>query len=146
MNWDEYFMSIARAVAQRSKDRSTKVGCVIVGPDHEIRSTGYNGFVRGMPDDNDALHERPEKYFWTEHAERNALYAAVRVGTPLAGCTAYVDWLPCIDCARGLVQSGIVAVVVPKGIHFDDIPAQWKETFKRAFDLFALKGIPVRVV
>lgn len=110
-SWSEYFLDIVDVVASRSKDRSTKVGCVIVGPDKEIRATGYNGFPRGIDDDLDSRHERPEKYFWVEHAERNAIYNAVRVGVPLAGCRLYLRWFPCAECARAIIQSGIVEVV-----------------------------------
>lgn len=142
MDWDAYFMAIVKTVASKSKDRSTKVGCVIVGPDHEIRATGFNGFPRGINDDAPSLHERPEKYFWTEHAERNAIYAAARVGVPLDGCIVYLDWYPCMDCARALVQTGIREVVVPKGINLSD--GRWAESFARTKMLFAIKSIQVR--
>ena len=49
-SWDHYFMDLAKLAASRSKDQSTKLGCVIVGPDREIRSTGYNSFPRGIDD------------------------------------------------------------------------------------------------
>ena len=74
--WNSRFMDLARLVAGWSKDTSTKVGCVIIGPDKEIRSTGYNGFPRGVDDTIPAGHERPAKYDFTEHAERNAIYNA----------------------------------------------------------------------
>ena len=45
MNWDAYLMGVADAVALKSKDNSTKLGCVIAGPDHEIRTTGFNGYL-----------------------------------------------------------------------------------------------------
>lgn len=48
MHWAEYFIKMAELVAQKSKDPRTKVGLVVVGPDHEIRSTGFNGFPRGV--------------------------------------------------------------------------------------------------
>lgn len=48
MHWAEYFIKMAELVAQKSKDPRTKVGIVVVGPDHEIRSTGFNGFPRGV--------------------------------------------------------------------------------------------------
>lgn len=113
MNWDEYFNKMAHLVATKSKDRSTQVGCVIVGPEHEVRTTGYNGFCRGIEDDVDGRHERPEKYLWTEHAERNAIYNAARNGVPLEGCTAYTTIFMCADCARALIQSGIKRVCTP---------------------------------
>ena len=113
MEWDRYFIEMATLVSKKSKDRSTKVGCVIVGPNHEVRTTGYNGFCRGINDDADDRHDRPEKYFWVEHAERNAIYNAARNGIPLEGCTAYVsNLLPCADCTRGMIQSGIKRIII----------------------------------
>ena len=67
---------MANLVAKKSKDQSTQIGAVIVGPDNEIRSTGYNSFPKGLNDDLQERQERPEKYYWIEHAERNALYNA----------------------------------------------------------------------
>jgi hypothetical protein len=84
---------------------STRVGCVIVGTHKEIRAIGYNGFPRGVDDDRDARHERPVKYKWTEHAERNAIYSSARAGISIDGCTMYLPWFPCMDCARAIVQS-----------------------------------------
>lgn len=142
-SWDQYFMDIALAVSMRSKDRSTKVGCVLVGPDNEIRSTGYNSFPRGINDDAPERHERPEKYLWTEHAERNAVYAAARVGTPLKGCRAYLPWFPCMDCARALVQSGINELIA---VQPDLNDPRWGEDFKRVGTLMAEAGVSVRFV
>jgi len=116
MTWDEYLIDGARWVATKSKDRSTKVGALVVGPDHEIRSTGYNNFCRGMDDDIPERHERPAKYLWTEHAERNAVYNATLSGVSLKGCTMYMNFAPsscCADCARAIIQSGIVCVIGP---------------------------------
>ena len=82
-SWDEYFLEICRTVSRRSKDPHTKLGAVVVGPAHEIRATGYNSLVRGIRDDVPERLERPEKYLWMEHAERNAIYNAARHGTQM---------------------------------------------------------------
>ena len=71
------FYEMANLVAKKSKDQSTQIGAVIVGPDNEIRSTGYNSFPCGINDDLQERQERPEKYYWIEHAERNALYLSL---------------------------------------------------------------------
>ena len=84
-NWNEYFMAMARLVAKKSKDPSMQVGVVIVGPDHEVRSTGFNGFARGVNENYSSRWGRPAKYKWVEHAERNAIYNAARMGTPNGG-------------------------------------------------------------
>jgi dCMP deaminase len=115
-DWHRRYLSVADVAASWSKDRSTKVGCVIVGEAGQILSTGYNGFPRGVIDDVDERHVRPEKYLWTEHAERNAIYNAARTGTSLVGSTLYVQWHPCADCARGIIQSGIRTVILAQPV------------------------------
>ncbi len=98
--WDQYYLEICKVVAARSKDPNTQIGCVIVGPNHEIRSTGYNSFPRGIRDDVPERLVRPTKYLWIEHAERNAICNAARAGTATEGCTIYVEIMPCMDCGR----------------------------------------------
>jgi dCMP deaminase len=111
MDWNEYYLGIAEQVKLKSKDQSTQIGAVIVGKDREIRSTGYNSFPRGLDDNRPERQERPVKYFYFEHAERNAIYNAARVGTPLDGTTIYLtSGLPCADCARAIINSGIKKV------------------------------------
>lgn len=121
MTWDDKFMGLARHIATWSKDRSTKVGAVIVGPDREVRSLGYNGIPRDVIDDVEDRHKRPMKYMWTEHAERNAVYNAARHGTPLHGCIMYVTARPCCDCMRAIIQCGICRVV-----YGDELPVWWQ--------------------
>ena len=105
----------ANELAAWSEDRDFHVGAVIVGPGHEIRATCYNGLPRGVGAQDDRRFDRSsgEKFFWFEHAERNAIYNAARVGTALEGCTIYVNRYPCADYARAIIQSGIKAVVCP---------------------------------
>lgn len=143
MNWDDYFMGMARVVAVRSKDRSTKVGCVIVGTDNAVRSTGYNSFPTGIDDNLEERHERPAKYKWTEHAERNAIYNAARVGTALAGCRMYLPWFPCMDCARAVAQSGIRKIVCEEP---DLKDVRWGADFEMASRLFLEAGVEVQFI
>ena len=140
-NWDERFMNLARHVAEWSKDRSTKVGAVIVGPYNEVRAVGYNGFPRGIDDDAPDRHERPEKYLWVEHAERNAIYNAARVGISVSGCKMYLPWFPCMDCARAIVQSGIETLVALEPNVTDP---KWGGDFKRAIRFFEEAHVTVR--
>ena len=70
--WDRYFLDLALLNAQMSKDPSTKVGAVIVGPDREVRSMGFNGFPRGIADTRERLECREVKLDLVVHAEMNA--------------------------------------------------------------------------
>jgi len=143
MNWTEYFLGIAEQVKLKSKDRSTQIGAVIVGVDNEVLSVGYNSFPRGCDDNVEERQERPEKYFWIEHAERNAIYNAARVGTPLKGSTIYLSsQIPCMDCARAVIQSGIIRVYC-KSYHTTHNEAKWKETCEKSKVLFAECGVDV---
>lgn len=142
MTKDHKFMELAYARARFSKDPSTQVGAIIVGPAMEDRSSGYNGAPRGCFADErgDARREvRPEKYFWFSHAELNAITNAARVGVPLEGCTIYVTHPPCMDCARAIVQAGIKRVVtVRPSAGFVE---RWKEHMSRSQRLFDECGV-----
>jgi len=140
-DWDLRFLRLAEHIGTWSKDRSTRVGCVIVGAHKEIRAIGYNGFPRGTDDDLDARHARPAKYKWTEHAERNAVYNAARAGISIDGCTMYLPWFPCMDCARAIVQSGIAKLVAYRP---DLSHPTWGEDFRFAIALFEETGVKVR--
>lgn len=113
--WVKRFLALCDHLAQWSEDRDFQVGCVIVGPGHEIRTTGYNGLPRGVSDSDDSRFDRSsgEKFFWFEHAERNAIYNAARAGVSIAGCTLYVNRFPCADCGRSIIQSDIARLVCP---------------------------------
>lgn len=107
MNWKEYYMSIAETVSQKSKDPSTKVGCVIISEDNKPISFGYNGFVAGC-DESFMTFEKPMKYYLTIHAEMNALISAQR---SLKGSTVYVTHLSCENCMKHLIQAGVKKIV-----------------------------------
>ena len=130
-SWDKYFFDLIEVIRAKSKDRSTKVGCVIADNKHTILATGFNGFPRKVNENSKDLneflpphlkhraveeiesrHQRPTKYLFTEHAERNAIYQSARKGVSLEGSIIYIDWYPCADCARAIIQSGIKEVVI----------------------------------
>lgn len=121
-HWDEVHLRMALAWAKESKDPNTQVGCVIAGPDHETRSTGFNGFPRGVLDNPLWLADREMKNKVMVHAEQNAIFNAARVGISLKGCTLYIVatdssgliWggHPCgSKCTGGIIQAGIVRIV-----------------------------------
>lgn len=138
--WDAYFMDAARDAAQFSHDRNTKIGCVVVAPDNVMRASGSNRFPRGVVK-NETRQERPEKYFWIEHAERNAIYWAAREGVSLVGCRMYLPWFPCMDCARAIIQAGIIELIATEPNLNDP---KWGEDFKRVKAMLSEAGVAVR--
>jgi dCMP deaminase len=141
--WDIRFLELARHISGWSKDPSTKVGCVVVGEDREIRSTGFNGFPRGISDDIERLTDRSKKYPLICHAEENAIMHAARIGISLKGSTAFVTWPPCSRCARSLIQAGVQEIVYPET---DEIPERWLEDFTISNGMLLEAGIVVRTV
>ena len=140
--WNRRFMEVAFLVASWSKDNSTKVGAVVVGPDREIRATGYNGLVRGVDDNKAERLERPTKYDFFEHAERNAIYNACLTGTSLKGCTMYATHPPCTDCARAIIQSGIKTVITRELETRKDISGQtWRDKLDYSRQMFEESGV-----
>lgn len=139
--WDIRFLKLATHISEWSKDPSTKVGCVVVGPDREIRSTGFNGFPRGIQDSNDRLTNRDLKYPLICHAEENAIMHAARIGLALKGCTAYVTWPPCTRCARSLIQAGVSEIVIPSGL---EIPDRWRDDFEMSMGLLREAEVTIR--
>ena len=140
--WNKRFMELAFLVASWSKDPSTKTGAVIVGPDKEIRATGYNGPVRGVKDDVAERLERPIKYDFFEHAERNALYNACLTGTSVKGCVMYATHTPCVDCARAIIQAGIKTVITNKIVIDDSTPKNtWRDKIVFSKQMFEEAGI-----
>ncbi len=144
ISWDSYFMTLAYLVAMKSRDKSTKLGAVIVGPDKEIRSTGYNSFIRNINDSIQERQERPEKYYWFEHAERNAIYNASLIGISLKNCTIYVPGMPCSDCIRGILQSGIIEIVLHDR-WLKNQPEKWTDSGNRSKIMCLEKDIPIRI-
>ncbi|MCX6747320.1 MAG: deaminase [Candidatus Pacearchaeota archaeon] len=143
MEWDDYFMSMVYLVSAKSKDERTHIGAVVVGSNKEVVSLGYNGLPRGVNDNIPERQKKPEKDKWFEHAERNAIYNATLIGTSLKGCKIYTNGIPCSGCARGVIQSGILEVIV------DEI---WNETNSEedkkdggySLQMFKERGVKVR--
>jgi dCMP deaminase len=107
--WNIRWFALANLAASWSEDRSRGTGAVIVDDDNRLLSIGWNGLPRGIAQEESRLRA-PAKYIWTEHAERNAIYNCAAAGTPTKGATIFLNWFPCADCARAIVQSGIRAV------------------------------------
>ena len=125
------FLRQARFIAvEFSKDPRTQVGAVIInGEDFSPHSSGYNGMPRGCDDNDGTRLDAPEKYFWLSHAERNAMDNAAKLGIALKGCWIVCTMIPCMDCARSIIQTGLKGVVTvrPSAEHVE----RWGEHFSR---------------
>ena len=103
-------MDMARKVAERSTCDRAHVGCVLVR-DNRVLATGYNGSVSGMPHCNDVGHYIVNNHCKrTIHAEMNAIIQCALHGVSSKGAIVYVTHYPCYDCAKVLVNAGVLVV------------------------------------
>jgi dCMP deaminase len=135
--WDKRFMELAKQVSTWSKDRSTGVGAVIVNDNKKVLSLGFNGFPRGVLDDVESRHTRPEKNHFVVHAERNALDEAE---TSLVGATIYCTFFTCATCAHGIIQKGLKKVVAPEP---DWNAERYSESQSHALQMYKEAGVEV---
>jgi dCMP deaminase len=151
--WDRHFIHLALLHAEMSKDPSTIVGSVIVAPDREILSMGFNGFPRGILDSPERLNDRETKYKIVVHAEMNAILAAARNGIRLKDSTLYVAAVtrhgnlwgrpPCSRCLVEILQAGITEIIsIPQVV----VPIRWEEDNDLSYKLIKESGIKYREV
>lgn len=124
--WDQYFMDIAKAVAQRATCDRGRSGCVIA-KDKQILVTGYVGSPKGLPHCDEIGHQmkttthedghQTQHCVRTTHAEQNAIVQSAKLGVPIDGSTLYCKMTPCSVCAKMIINSGIERVVCEKRYH-----------------------------
>ncbi|UNI20834.1 dCMP deaminase [Purpureocillium takamizusanense] len=125
--WDTYFMALASLAAQRSNCMKRRVGCVLVGRERRVISTGYNGTPRGIRNCADGGCPRCNDGSGSGvglatclciHAEENALLEAGRERIR-DGAVLYCDTCPCLTCSIKICQVGISEVVYAQGYSMD---------------------------
>lgn len=126
------FLERADKIASLSKDQSTKVGAFFVDEDEiSLFGFGYNGMPRGMPDNDPQKNQRPEKYLWYEHAERNAIYNAAQ--PIMENSMIFCSHFPNMESARAIVSVGIKTVIV-----YD---IEKIENYEKVLELFQLTNV-----
>jgi dCMP deaminase len=143
---DSRWLALCASKGRESPDPRTKVGCVIVGPDGSVRSEACNTYPNGALAGIQERMEAPLKYSWIEHAERNAIYLAARRGISTQGCTIVVELTPCVDCARAIIQAGLVQVVIDNDRSADYRGDRYSGEHSMALAMLAETGVAVRFV
>jgi dCMP deaminase len=125
-SWDDYFIGITRAVAERATCDRGRSGCVIVRDKH-ILVTGYVGSPKGMPHCDEVGHQmktmrhedgtETKHCVRTTHAEQNAIVQAAKRGVSIDGSTVYCKMTPCTTCAKMIINAGVVRIVCEKRYH-----------------------------
>jgi len=109
---DRVYLLMAKSLSQLSKADRLQVGCLIVKDTHII-AEGVNGMPRGLSNVCEYYDCVEQLYTKKEviHAEMNALFKLARSTQSSIGATAYCTNGPCFDCAKSMIQAGIVRLV-----------------------------------
>jgi dCMP deaminase len=121
-------MDRAKRVAAGSPNRVRKVGAAIATADGRTRIASCNTFPEGVRY-LEERHAGDGRFVWMEHAERNAIFEAARLGHATKGAALATTFFPCIDCARAIVQAGIAHLITPPPDLADPV---WGESFLRS--------------
>jgi len=140
-NAQERLRDAYRLAERFSDDPSTKNGAILVNPEGRVIASGFNCFPRGVSLNADQL-ERPKKYSFMEHAERSAIFAAARHGEKTEGSTLYCPWYACADCARAIIEAGIVRVIGHKQM-FERTPEHWRNSIAYGNEMFHEAGVEI---
>ncbi len=111
LNWDQYFMALAKISAMRSKDPNTQVGAVLVNDQNRVIGLGYNGMPKGNDIDFPWIRDGQgitTKYPYVVHAEMNAILNAIKSVTQ---SRLYVSLFPCSSCAKFVAQAGVKEII-----------------------------------
>ncbi len=121
ISWDECFSQMAHLIAMRSKDPSTQAGSVIVDDNKIVVGLGYNGWPRGINDDQLPWEREGDflstKYAYVVHAEENAIFNANK---SVHGCKIYCTLFPCNECVKTLIQNNVKEIIYSSDKYHDD--------------------------
>jgi len=138
-------LSVAYSFAEKfSTDPSTNNGAIIVNDEGKVLSYGANHFPRGIKNLPERW-ERPAKYQYVEHAEREAIFMAAREGIKVEGTIMYCPWYACPDCARAIIETG-VREVVGHQFTIDNTPERWMGIINIAWNMLTEAGVKWRFV
>lgn len=128
-------------ISTKSKDPNTKIGAILVR-DGIIISEGFNGFPRGVKDYKKRYEDRELKYKYVVHAEENAIFNAARNGIKTTGSIMYTSGLPCNECAKSLIQAGVVKVIIHS--NYPSMSEKWVESIKITRQMFRESGMIIQ--
>ena len=139
--WKKRFYKMAVLVSTWSKDPKCAVGAVIASHNSRNISVGYNGFPRGVNDLPERLADKEMRLALTVHAELNAIYNA---RFNLEHCLIFSTKFPCHECAKGIIQAGIICVVCPLPTHYTgDRCRTWEQSQEHADLMLTEAGVSI---
>ena len=130
---DKYYIKVAQVCAKNSYAIKLKVGAIIV-KDNQIISDGFNGTPSGFENKCETFNIDGDlcTFPYVLHAESNAILKCAKYGKSTKDSTLYITHAPCIDCAKLIIQAGIIRIV-------------YLEDYKNSDGINLLKKVDIKV-
>ena len=141
LNWQN-LLKIAYTKAQESTNPSTWNGAILIDDKGNVVLSAVNSFPERVAETQERQN-KPLRYKFSVHAERNVIYQAARLGIKTEGLTMICPWAACTDCAQGIIQAGIKRLVVHKQAL--DRSIHWKEDIEFASIMLREAGVEIIV-
>ena len=129
---------------ENSTDPSTQNGAIIECQTG-VLVYGANHFPKGIEETKER-YNRPMKYNYVEHAERNSIYSAAKLGHSTEGATMYCPWFACAECSRAIIQSGIITVIGHNTPIHNEANSKWQESITIAINMLLESGINLHYI
>lgn len=139
----EYLRKAYNYAKDNSQDKDTWTWAIIE-KDWIILSKWTNKLPNWIKVSPDKL-ERPKKYSYLDHAERNAIYNAAREWIILDWSTMYMPRVPCCPCAIAIINSWVSKLVM----HYSKLiktPSDWLGDVQEATNMLIEAGVKLVIV
>lgn len=139
------YLRQAYIIAATSVDPSNQCGAVLVDELGVIIGQQPNKFPSGIVVTSELLNNRDKKLFYIEHAERNAIFEAVRKGKRVYGSSLYAGWVACDSCSRAIILCGVKNVYC----HYPRMeltPDRWKKSIEAGIKMMIDCGVRITYI
>lgn len=140
LDWKKYLKE-AYLKAQEGTNPSTQNGAILINDKGEVLVAEKNNFSDNVAETPERLSVKPTRYRYGVHAERNVIYRAAKAGIKTNGLTMVCSWAACMDCAQGIIQSGIKRLVTHKQAL--DRSGNWQDEIDTAFAMLREAGVEI---
>ena len=106
--YDRKYLQIASVFSSLSTSNKNPSGALLI-KDGIVIADGYNGPPNCM--ENECEDNKGKTNWCVIHAEMNAILKVARSNQSCDGATIYLTSLPCLECAKYILQAGIIRIL-----------------------------------
>lgn len=128
-------------IQKKSNHPSTHNAALIVDKEYKIILKGVNNLPPGVKNKKERF-EGNNKHIYPNHAERDVIYKAAKMGISTDNLIMIMPWLPCINCANAIISSGIKKLIIHKQMT-ERTREGWVEELKNAVQIMGEAEIKI---